>query len=199
MKNYDEVTSNVMKRRDVYESKRARTRGILLRVGAPVLCVCLLATGAFIYVSNRPQTGNEVVMSGLSYTPTDYEPDRTDAATVDVLILPPDETAKTVSVDVSDICDFIGWLVLPDGRCFWQTELSTEEYPRGERLGRATDFDGAYSRYLTEMNGIDGDVYSVPGNDGLVRLELENGAVLILKYIPDSYPEDLDTDENALY
>lgn len=83
MKNYDELTNNLLERRDRYLAEQKKKRKRVIGLTASLSCICLVALLGFgmwqvgIFNSKPPVTSDEATTNGKNAYVTPVEPDNT--------------------------------------------------------------------------------------------------------------------------
>ena len=154
MKNYDEITNDLLERRDQYETEQRNKRKVMKRAIMPICCFCLVALlgiglwqGDFL--NNTPSADSE---NSVNIGEKDYSESNTNSQS-------------------SGASDVIG-MVKYGGSNYLQCSTSTKAYTPDKYLGEAYDFEGTYQTYLSEVTG---GLYMAKEDPNVLMVELKNG------------------------
>ncbi|MBR5322445.1 MAG: hypothetical protein IKU48_02730 [Clostridia bacterium] len=183
MKNYDELTNDLLERRDRYVADQKKKRKKVMGIATSLCCFCLVALLGFgmwqggMFSSKAPITLDDSINVGEK----DYiEPDELDksqtsndqnVSTNDSEILNDDSTNKDNQGDV------LGMVIIDDVT-YIQFHTNPEAYTIDAYLGYATDYEGTYK---TRLNDIEAKLYTAKEDSNILIVKLGNGGTVILK------------------
>ena len=183
MKNYDELTNDLLERRDRYVAVQKKKRKRVMGVATSLCCFCLVALLGFgmwqggMFNSKAPITLDDSINVGEK----DYiEPDEFDKSQTsnDQNISTNDsEISSGDSTNKDDPCDILGMVVIDDVT-YLQFNTNDEAYTIDACLGDATDYEGTYK---THLNDIEAKLYTTKEDSNILIVKLGNGATVVLK------------------
>ena len=194
MKNYNEITNDLIERRDRYIAEKNIKRKRVMSVATSLCCVCLVALLGFGMWQGGmyKTTSTDLTKDGSIYT--EENKNNTNDTFVDSNLVDDKNNNDTPSnneensVDKNnipfnnsdDICDILGMVVI-DGITYIQvnTDIKTAEaYTLDNYLGIASDFEGTYK---THLDDIIGKLYTTKEDQNVLVVKLDNGGTVVLK------------------
>ena len=183
MKNYDELTNDLLERRNRYIADQKKKRKRVFGVATSLCCFCLVALLSIgvwqgdMFKGKAPITLDDSINVGEK----DYiEPDEIDKSQTSN-----DQNVSTYDSEISngnstnkdDPCDILG-VVIIDGVTYLQFNTDIETYTIDACLGDATDYEGTYK---THPNGIEAKLYTTKEDTNILIVKLGNGGTVVLK------------------
>lgn len=154
MKNYNEMANDVLRRIGEHEFKQRNRRKVMKKVIIPICCLCLisfLGIGLWLgdFFNNTPSVKLEdsTVIGEKDY----IEP----------------ETNSQINTD----SDVIG-MVKYGGENYVQCSTNGNAYTPDKYLGEASDFEGSYQVYFSDISG---GLYMTKEDPNVLLVELKHG------------------------
>ncbi len=188
MKNYNEMANDVFRRIGEHETQKRNRRKVMKKVILPICCFCLVALlgigfwqGDFF--SNTPSVElQDSTIIGEKDTVDDkdgsggnddidghWSPNGQEA--------PPSNSTNSATSESSgttndnDVIDVIG-MVKYNGANYVQCSTSTTVYTPDKYLGEASDFEGTYKTFLSDVAG---GLYMTKEDPNVLMVEIKNG------------------------
>lgn len=185
MKNYDELTNDLLERRNRYVTDQKRKRKTVISVATSLCCVCLVALLG-IGVWQRGMLNSQPPIS-LDDSTIIGEKDYINPDDVDNSQFPNDENISVSGNDNSsgdstnkdDVCDILGMVVI-DGETYLQFFTDFEAYTLDACLGDASDYEGTYR---THPNDFAAKLYTAKEDSNVLIVKLGNGGTVVLKKV----------------
>lgn len=210
MKSYEEVTNDLLERRDRYVARQKENRRKLTVLASSLGCFALVAVLGLglgqdaSYSGQIPATepkddviaageNGEGVFAGNYWVPEDpsTEPGQEQCATsnptedvTEPFVEPPvDPTVESGIVDAPN--EWMGSVTI-DGVWYLQWNLGEQTYTPGECLGSVTDFEGSYKQFCPDLAA---KLYvSKEDPDVLVVVFEAGGSLLLARNPSDLWP-----------
>ena len=154
MKNYNEMANDVLRRIGEHETLQRNRRKVMKKVIIPICCFCMMA------------------LLGVGLWQGDFfsntKPVKLDDSTI---IGEKDYIEPETNSQSSNVGDVIG-MVKYNGANYVQCSTITTTYAPDKYLGEASDFEGTYQMYLSDIVG---GLYNVKEDPNILMVELKRG------------------------
>lgn len=168
MKNYDEITQNLLMRRNQFQQKQKRQRSLILRVSV-MSCVCLCFLFTFITMNKKEESSNGAF---IQQNHPSIEKEHTAK----------NEHKISQESNQYTLVDFIGAVYI-DGVEYRQCNEDESNYTLDVCLGDARTFEGAYKEFMDDSPSY---LYTTKEDSDvlIVKLTCNDGSV-VLKKMPN--------------
>ena len=165
MKNYDEITQNLLMRRNQFQQKQKRQRSLILRVSV-MSCVCLCFLFTFIIMNQKEESSNGAL---IQQNHPSIEKEHTAKNEHKIS----QESNQYTSVDV------IGAIFIDDVE-YRQCFEDASNYTLDECLGDARTFEGSYKEHINDAPSY---LYTTKEDSDvlIVKLTCNDGSVVLKK------------------
>jgi len=192
MKNYDELTADLLKRRDSYVADQKKKRKIITGISASLCCCSLIALLAFgmwqegmfkaapiditkddgVHAGGKENSGNNAFCGDYwvvdnSNVQSGNESDSAFAS----------ESTSAEPIVSDDVCDILGMVVI-DGVTYLQFGTDAAAYTPDICLGDTADYEGTYKSHLKDVAG---KLYTTKEDADVLLVKLGNGGTVALK------------------
>lgn len=165
MKNYDEITQNLLMRRNQFQQKQKRQRSLILRVSV-MSCVCLCFLFTFIIMNKKEERSNGAL---IQQNHPSIEKEHTAK----------NEHKISQESNQYTLVDVIGAIYI-DGVEYRQCSEDESNYTLDECLGDARTFEGSYKEHLNDAPSY---LYTTKEDSDvlIVKLTCNDGSVVLKK------------------
>ena len=184
MKNYKEMADDVIHRIDKYEAVHKQKRAMITRTVTSLCCACFIAMlGLGVWQSGlldakQPVTLDSPTDIGAKNYDADSKENNVSKLTSDYIVSK--ELQEQIDKLELQSGDKLGWIVY-EGRLYMQLpNIDISNIKPNQYLGRASEFQGAYSKEGSEIDHVDGELYDVNGAPELIFVKLSNGSAVVL-------------------
>lgn len=165
MKNYDEITQNLLMRRNQFQQKQKRQRSLILRVSV-MSCVCLCFLFTFIIMNKKEESSNGAL---IQQNHPSIEKEHTAK----------NEHKISQESNQYTLVDVVGAIFI-DGVEYRQCLEDASNYTLDECLGDARTFEGSYKEFLNDAPSY---LYTTKEDQNIliVKLTCNDGSVVLKK------------------
>ena len=196
MKSYDELTNDLLKRRDAYVATKKKKNRIAAGVLASFCCCLIIFVSVTVWgnINNDsiPETVENNTAASHSESETEIQstvPD--ESKIVSEYIENSADNSESEKENSSDLnthtsqglIDVIG-LVIIDGTHYVQFDAKDKIYTPDSYLGYADAYEGTYRTFLSDVKGM---LYISKEDPDVLLVKLSNGATVTLKKVSEDY------------
>ena len=185
MKNYDELTNDLLERRNRYVTDQKRKRKTVISVATSLCCVCLVALlgigvwqGGMLNSQSPISLDDSTVIGEKDYINPDGF-DNSLSSNGENISVSGNDNSTGDSTNKDDVCDILGMVVI-DEETYLQFFTDSEAYTLDACLGDASDYEGTYR---THLNDIAAKLYTAKEDSNVLIVELGNGGTVVLKKV----------------
>lgn len=185
MKNYDELTNDLLERRNRYVTDQKRKRKKVISVATSLCCVCLVALlgigvwqGGMLNSQSPISLDDSTVIGEKDYINPDGF-DNSQSSNGENISVSGNDNSTGDSTNKDDVCDILGMVVI-DEETYLQFFTDSEAYTLDACLGDASDYEGTYR---THLNDIAAKLYTAKEDSNVLIVELGNGGTVVLKKV----------------
>ncbi len=174
MKNYNEMSNDVLRRIGEHETEQRNRRKTMKWIITPVCSICLVALlgiglwqGDFFGTAPPITLDDSTVIGDKDYIdPTDLDdPQKEQTSSAN------NNTSSEINSQPNVIVDVIG-MVKVNGINYVQCSTNTKVYTPDEYLGNAYDFEGTYQTYFSDSTA---GLYIAKEDPNVLMVELKQG------------------------
>lgn len=185
MKNYDELTNDLLERRNRYVTDQKRKRKTVISVATSLCCVCLVALlgiGVWqggMFNSQSPSSLDDSTIIGEKDYINPDDVDNSQFPNDKNILVSGNDNSSGDSANKDNVCDILGMVVI-DGETYIQFFTDFKAYTLDACLGDASDYEGTYKTHLSDIAA---KLYTAKEDSNVLIVKLGNGGTVVLKKI----------------